>query len=128
MEDVLEEPAEVDMALWFQAKESRELVRQSRDEWVSGIGPEHEQVVVREANGGRSCVHVVVRDSRVRHPCFTGVLEVLLEGAPFVPLEETVAGKEEEDADDDEDEADLGDLEYIVSEIVDDGGIHVVAE
>lgn len=110
MKYILEEPAEVDMMLWRQFEERRELVRQSRDERMSGIGPKHEQVVIREANGRRSCVHVVC-ESGVRHPGLTGVLEVSLLDAPFVPFEETVASEEEEDADDDEDEADLGDLE-----------------
>ena len=88
-----------------------------------------EKVVIRELDGGRGTDHGgVVIDSGIGVPSLSGVLEMILETAPLVPFESAV-GKDEEDDDNNEDDgSDFCYLNNVMTEIVDDRGVNLIAE
>jgi hypothetical protein len=53
---------------------------------------------------------------------------VVLETAPLVPFESAVGTDEEDDENDEEDRGNLRQLDNVVTEVVNDGGVNLIAE
>lgn len=83
--------------------------------------------MVGESNlrGGRS---LGMNDGRVGHPCLAGIFKMGLHAAPFVPSQETVATSKEESNEDEDDDTNLGHLDKVTTQVIDNGEIQVIAE
>lgn len=128
VEDVAEEPLNVNVLRLREAKKGRDPIGDPHEKWVSGDPMEGEKVVVRELDGGIRTSDRIMVDSGIGVPGLSDVLEVILETTPLAPFENTV-GKDEEDDDDGED--DYGNLCYlddVMTEVVDDRGVDLIAE
>lgn len=110
MEDVTEEPSEVNELRGGKAKKSCDLVGDSHEKRVSGDPVEGEKVVVRELDDG-SRTGSIVGDSRICVPSLASALEVVLETTPLVPFESAICEDEKDDDNDDDDRGDFRQLD-----------------
>ena len=108
MENVTEEPLDVNVLGRGKAKQSGDFVSDSHEERMSGDSVKSEEVVVCELNAGSrmSCGRMI--DGGIGFPSLASVFEVVLKAAPFVPFESAVCKDKEEDSSDDNDDANLG--------------------
>ena len=127
VEDVLEEPAEVDVGTRGEVEPGRECVGDAGQEGMGGCGVEHEEVVVGEGDLWRVVWTDAVHGG-IGCPGLTGPLEMPFETAPPVPLESAVACDEEQGEQDQDEGSDFRGFGEVVGEVVDDGGVHAVAE
>ena len=128
VEDVAEEPLDVNVLGVRKVEKRGHLIGDSHEKRVSSDTVEGEKVVVRERDDGRRASGGIVIDSGVGGPSLPDVLEVVLEATPLVPFESAVGKDEEEDDDDDDDGGNLGHLDNVMAEVVDDRGVNLIAE
>lgn len=89
---------------------------------------EGEEVVVCELDAGGRMSGGRAVGSGISVPSLASVFEVVLETAPLVPFKSTVRKDEEENDSDDDDCANLGNLDKVTAEIVNHRGIDLIAE
>jgi hypothetical protein len=128
VENVTEEPLDVDVLRRRKAKESGDSVGNSHEKRVGSDPVEGEEVVVRELDAGCRMGGSMVMDSGIGVPSLASVLEVVLETAPLVPLESAVCQDEDENDGDDDDGANLGYLDEVTTEIINHRGVNLIAE
>jgi len=128
VKDIAEEPLDVDVLRRGEVKQSGYFVGKHHEKRVSSDSVESEEVVVRELDTGSRMGGGMVIDSGIRVPSLASVLEVVLEAAPLVPFQRAVCEDEDENDSDDDDDADLGHLDEVVTEIVNDRGVHLIAK
>lgn len=126
VENIAEEPLYVNVLGRRKAKASGDLVSNSHEKRVSGDSVEGEEVMVRELDGGSRMGGGV--DGGICIPSLASILEMVLKTAPLVPLKSAVCEDEEENDGNDDDDANLGYLDQITTEIVNHGGVNLIAE
>ena len=95
---------------------------------MGGDSLEDEKVAVRELDGRGRTISGVVMNGRIRVPSLAGILEMFLKTAPLVPFESAICRDEKNDEDDDDDRPNLGHLNKVTTEIVNHGGVNLIAE
>ena len=128
VENVTEEPLDVNVLRRGKTKESGDPVGYFHEKRMSGDPVEGEEVVVRQLDAGSGMSDGIVIDGGICVPGLASVLEVVLKTPPFVPLKNAVCQDEDENDDADDDDADLGHLDKVTAEIVDHRSVNLIAE
>lgn len=128
MEDVVEEPLEVDMLRGRHAEFVGDGVGHTCKEGMGTISLEHHEIMVCERHTWRRLSGTGMINRRIRHPRLPRILEMELHATPFIPLKGTVPRKQQQDEQDENDGANLGCFEQVAAEIIDDGGVQLSAE
>ena len=129
VENVTEEPLDVDMLGRRKAQQSGDLTGDSHEKRVGGDSMEGEKVMVRELDrGSRIIGGSMVIEGGICLPSLAGVLEVVLETTPLVPLESAVPKDKKDDDNDDDNGPNLGHLDNVATEIVNHRGINLITE
>lgn len=94
-----------------------------------GIGLEHHEIVIAHDDlRGRGGFAGGMDHGWINKPGLTGVFKVFLHATPLVPCEKTVESNKEQSKENENDNSDFCGFDKVVSNIIDDGGIELIAK
>ena len=128
MENVVEEPPQVDMLGRGHPSSGREDVRILRDEGVFRSDSEHHQIVVTEGDLRSRRRRFCVYQGTIRHPRLTSSFQIVLHTSPLVPNKKTIESNEEESEDNKDDDSNFSCFGQVTSNIVNNGGVEVITK
>lgn len=89
---------------------------------------EYEEVVICQSHLRNTCGCLGVVHRRIGKPGLASVFQVGLHATPFVPGQKTVEGDEDQSKDKEQNNANPSGLNQVLSDIINDGHVHIVAE
>ena len=128
MENVVEEPPQVDMLGRGHPSSGCEKVRILCDERMFRSDSEHHQIVVAESDLRSRRRRRRVYQGRIRHPSLTSSFEISLHTSPLVPNEKTIESNEEESEDNKDDDSNFSCFDQVTSNFVNNGGIELITK